>query len=249
MLKELIKACYFIPSPTINLAAKKNIEKIKKLISVDRPLILNVGCGERFIGGERLKGYRIINTDIIEFSDVELISDAHFLPFRDESFDLVICQAVLEHTRKPWLVVNEIYRVLKKEGVVYVEVPFLQGFHASPTDYYRFTLQGIEEILSVFEKIDSDLCVGSSSALSWILREYLTGIFSFANENSLIYKINYFFWSWLTFPIKYFDFILARKAFSYKIASGVYFIGKKVGREKKMDKRSRWVCLPNQKTR
>lgn len=226
-MKNLIKRYYYLPSPTINLAAKKNTEKIKKMISIDKPLILNIGCGERFIGGENLKEFRIINLDIIKLPGVDLISDAHYLPFEDNSFDLAICQAVLEHTKRPWMVVNEIYRVLKDGGIAYVEVPFLQGFHASPTDYYRFTLHGVEELLSAFKKIESGLCVGPSSALSWILREYLAAIFSFSDESSFLYKINYFFWSWLTFPIKYFDFILARKPFSHKIASGLYYIGMK----------------------
>ena len=36
------------------------------------------------------------------------------------------------------------FRVLKPGGYIYSEVPFLQGFHADPDDYQRYTLQGLK---------------------------------------------------------------------------------------------------------
>ncbi len=229
MIKSLLRKLYFVPSPTLNLSAKSNMIKIKNLVK-DRknPIILNLGCGERFIGREILeKSYKILNLDIYPFPGVEIIADAHKLPFKNETFDVVICQAVLEHTKAPWLVVDEIFRILKKEGIVYAEIPFLQGFHPSPTDFYRFTIQGAEQLFCGFEKLDLDVCVGPSSTLSWILREYICGILSFFSEKRLLRGIGYFISSWITFPIKYFDFFFFRRPLAHRISSGIYFIGKK----------------------
>lgn len=49
-------------------------------------------------------------------------ADAHKLPFKDESFDLVICTEVLEHVINPQGVIAEIKRVLKKDGIAIIEM-------------------------------------------------------------------------------------------------------------------------------
>jgi len=46
-----------------------------------------------------------------------------YLPFEDETFDLVTCTHVLEHLHKPDIAVRELRRVCKKGGVVYIETP------------------------------------------------------------------------------------------------------------------------------
>lgn len=229
MIKRILKKLYFVPRATINLSAKKNIKRVSEMMRNRKNIIiLNLGCGERFIGGESLKEYfRLINLDIYKFPEVDIIADAHLLPFKDNSFDAIISQAVLEHTEDPWVVANEIYRILKNKGIVYVEVPFLQGFHPSPSDYYRFTIQGLEKLFSKFEKIDLNVCVGPSSTLSWILREYLTGVMSFFSGSKFLLSLGSFISGWITFPIKYLDFLFAKKSLSHKIASGLYFLGEK----------------------
>lgn len=46
-----------------------------------------------------------------------LVADAHKLPFRNKSFDLVICYETIEHVVNPVKVLQEIKRVLKKDGL------------------------------------------------------------------------------------------------------------------------------------
>lgn len=48
---------------------------------------------------------------------------AENLPFRDSFFDLIILQDVLEHVENRELLVNEIYRVLKRNGMIYISTP------------------------------------------------------------------------------------------------------------------------------
>lgn len=54
---------------------------------------------------------------------VPLRGDAFKLPFRDESFDIVFHQGLLEHFRNPKDILKENYRVLKSGGFVIVDVP------------------------------------------------------------------------------------------------------------------------------
>ncbi|MFQ5510751.1 MAG: class I SAM-dependent methyltransferase [Candidatus Krumholzibacteriia bacterium] len=53
--------------------------------------------------------------------------DALRLPFRDESFDVVFHQGLLEHFRRPGDLLDENVRVLKKNGILLVDVP--QRYH------------------------------------------------------------------------------------------------------------------------
>ena len=51
------------------------------------------------------------------------------LPFADESFDFVICNQVLEHTKEIFWIVSEVHRVLRVGGHVAVGVPNLASLH------------------------------------------------------------------------------------------------------------------------
>ena len=83
-----------------------------------------------------------INLEIEATPNVDVLGDGHRLPFKDAVFDAVISEAVLEHVKDPNRVVSEMHRVLKPGGYVCAAVPFLQGFHASPHDYQRYTVPG-----------------------------------------------------------------------------------------------------------
>lgn len=61
------------------------------------------------------------------------------LPFDDCTFDTIILSDVLEHIPEPPALFNEIYRLLKKEGKLILNVPFFYCLHECPHDYYRYT--------------------------------------------------------------------------------------------------------------
>ena len=50
----------------------------------------------------------------------DIVGDVMALPMGDEEFDSVICLAVLEHLPRPWIAVQEMYRVLKPQGRVLI---------------------------------------------------------------------------------------------------------------------------------
>jgi SAM-dependent methyltransferase len=195
--------------------------KVSTLIQELGPsaLVLDLGSGT-----QRRAGH-IVNLEIEPMSNVNVVGDGHELPFKDEVFDAVILEAVLEHVREPKVVVSEVHRVLKYGGWVYAGVPFIQGYHASPEDYQRYTVQGLENLFSNFQRIESGACVGATSALHWIFREYIGILFSFGSV--WLYKGLSLVVGWLTFPLVYLDAILKYNKNAYAIASAVFFIGKK----------------------
>jgi ubiquinone/menaquinone biosynthesis C-methylase UbiE len=71
--------------------------------------------------------------NILAGDSVSLVSDAHRLPFQDNSIESQIYQAVLEHVQYPRRVIDEATRVLKPGSYLYLEFSFLQGFHSEAT--------------------------------------------------------------------------------------------------------------------
>ena len=51
--------------------------------------------------------------------EIQVVADAHKLPFDNESFDFITSYEVLEHVKDPDLVLSEINRVLKSSGKCY----------------------------------------------------------------------------------------------------------------------------------
>ena len=88
--------------------------------------------------------------DYIDFHD-----DIHDLHFACDEFDIVVCEAVLEHVTDPPRAIEELRRVLKPGGEIWVVVPFNQPYHPSPGDYWRVTPDGLRLWMKGFSEIAS----------------------------------------------------------------------------------------------
>lgn len=219
------------PGATLNSAAGANMARLNGLLrGVPAARLLNLGSGTRFLGADRLdpalRG-RMVNLDLSACRGVHVVADAHALPFAAAAFDGIVCQAVLEHTRRPADVVGEMRRVLRPAGLVYAEVPFLQGYHPSPRDYHRFTPEGLAELFAGFERLDAGVAAGPSSSLSWMLRDYLAGLLTWFTPGSRWRTPAVVAAAWMTFPLKYLDVLLSRRPGAAAMASGLYFLGRR----------------------
>lgn len=205
------------PSPSLNVNRSRLLQLVQHA-SANGP-VLDLGSGARRLGE------RVINFDLDLFVNVDVIGSAGALPFVDAGFDLVICQAVLEHVRDPHGVVAEIGRVLSGSGCVYAEIPFLQGYHADPHDYQRYTQAGIEALFGDFAAIETGVCVGPASALGWVLIE----LAALLVPTQLAKKGVRFTVGWLAAAMKQCDRVLARRPDAHRIAAGLFFLGRKKG--------------------
>lgn len=113
-------------------------------------IILDVGGGPRQMD---FSGY--VNLDIYKHEFVTIVGDAHYLPLRNNSIDFCVCQAVIEHLQKPWIASEEMYKVVKQGGYVYVDSAFLQTYHGYPHHYFNTTKQGLEILFQKFQKVRS----------------------------------------------------------------------------------------------
>lgn len=72
---------------------------------------------------EKIHGKGYITADI-ESPLAKVKMDIHQIPFEQNTFDVVLCNHVLEHVRDDIKAMNEIYRVLKPGGFAILQVPF-----------------------------------------------------------------------------------------------------------------------------
>ena len=67
-----------------------------------------------------------------------VLDDPYTLPFANESIDMVITSSCFEHSDMFWLVYLEVLRVLKPNGLFYLNAPSAGNFHRFPVDCWRF---------------------------------------------------------------------------------------------------------------
>lgn len=217
------------PMPTLNSIPADTLTEIKEHIFTPGGHVLNVGAGDGNGCGKRLwenlpvNDTEITNVDIGTGDNVDIVADAAALPFKDGSFDAVVTQAVLEHVENAPKVVSEICRVLKADGIVYSETPFLQGVHADPHDYNRFTLNGLEFLFADFDKIDSGVSVGPWCSFVWLVRDGLSSCFRWQP----LYYVSRFALSWILAPFRYLDYLPNFGAARERLASEYYYLGRK----------------------
>jgi SAM-dependent methyltransferase len=107
--------------------------------------LLNAGCGDRDISPwlASLGIADVANYDIASSLPGAVIGPLEAMPFADASFDTILCNAVLEHVEKVDEVVAELARVLRPGGHAVIAVPFLQPYHECPSDFRRYTRDGL----------------------------------------------------------------------------------------------------------
>lgn len=77
---------------------------------------INLGCGDKIIP-------EFINVDKRRLEGVDIVADASWLPFENDSIDLIYASHMLEHFRDTNKILTHWYKKLKKGGVLRLGVP------------------------------------------------------------------------------------------------------------------------------
>lgn len=210
-----------------NLKARANYERMAQLLFKrgGNPLVLVIGgsiVGKGMHAILSQPTIRFIESDVSFGGKVSLICDAHDIPFADHSFDAVILQSVLQYVAEPRRCVDEVHRVLKPDGFVYVEMPFIQQ-SLGRYDFQRVSHLGLRRLLNRFEEIDSGFVGGPGMALAWSIQYFLFSFF-----RSRLIRLGIRLWARLAlFWLKWFDYFLVDQPGALDAASGFYFLGKR----------------------
>jgi SAM-dependent methyltransferase len=187
------------------------------------PRVLIVGGGERWEGLDQFLSLaptaEILNSDVFPGPFVHVITDAHQLCFADESFDMVILQAVIEHLIDPPEAVEQVWRVLKNDGLVLADTPFLQAVHMGAYDFTRYTPLGQRALFKRFEEIDVGISAGPMSVMRWSIEHSLRSVFRSTYPAILVRP--------LTIPLGWIDQFSSTNRYALDACSGSYFIGRK----------------------
>jgi SAM-dependent methyltransferase len=183
--------------------------------------LLVIGGGEVGSGVQAMYDdpeVQVIGTDIYRSPHSTLIADGHRLPFADQSVDGVWIQAVLEHVLDPQQVVAEIHRVLRPDGLVFADTPFMQQVHEGAYDFTRFTLSGHRWLFRHFELIDAGTSGGAGLATIWSVR-YLARATTGSGPLGTLLQLAF---CWLRFIDRW-----AGPRDTADAASAVYFYGRR----------------------
>jgi SAM-dependent methyltransferase len=109
--------------------------------------VLDVGCGTKPyepLFSPFAASY--IGVDPVENPHAELRGSVEALPVEDGSFDVVLCNQVLEHCDDPARAVRELRRATAARGRVLASTHGVMPYHPSPKDYWRWTHAGLEKL-------------------------------------------------------------------------------------------------------
>jgi SAM-dependent methyltransferase len=216
MKKEYGAAGTFLSrlSPTVHY----NLENCWKQVCEhkENPYILSVG------GGPKREHPVLINLNIGTFRNVDIVGDAHKLPIKSGVLDGIVCNAVLEHCKRPWDVASEFRKALRPGGYLFAETPFLQPVHAYPADYFRFTVDGLRSLFCDFHELEAGVIIGPTTMLTVLIRKYMELIM----PGRIIKKLVRLTFGAIAFPLNRLDLILRKKKGIETLAGRVYFLGK-----------------------
>ncbi|MFQ5942222.1 MAG: methyltransferase domain-containing protein [Anaerolineales bacterium] len=182
---------------------------------------LNVGSGESDLHPG------VFNIDLELSEQTNCLGDALRLPFGSSAFQLVLSQETMEHIADPFQAVREMGRVLKPDGVLYLQVPFVLGYHPDPEDYWRFTHTGVQRLIEQAglrcERVEPALAAGTGAHR--ILVEFLAGVAARLVPRAYLPVKGAM--AIVFYPMKWMDGWLGTGSQRDRIAGGYFGIGRK----------------------
>ena len=127
--------------------------EIREYASSANGNILDFGCGSKpyetaFSICESYTGLDVAQSGHNHAnSRIDVLYDGKTLPFSNKTFDKVVCFEVFEHIKDPGASLEEVARVLKYGGELFISVPFIYGEHEIPFDFQRWTSFGLTRLL------------------------------------------------------------------------------------------------------
>lgn len=137
---------FFDPSKLEHSSVRDSIMSVQGFL---RNSVLDLGSGEQpYAQIVKAQAAQYVGVDVT-VSDVkkpDVCGDSLLLPFKDASFDTILCTQVLEHVRNPFDLFQQASRVLKDDGYLILTAPQAWPLHEEPYDFFRYTKYGLAEL-------------------------------------------------------------------------------------------------------
>ena len=144
-------------------------------------VILDLASGRepsywRILGFKDSQTIRLVSVDCNPAVRPMVVADlTRPLPFKDEVADGAIVASFLYIVPDPLALLKEVQRVIKSGGWLLITAPLVFPYTPEPTDYWRFTKEGLQLLLrnSCFEQIDIHSAGGRFSSVAYLLSPFL----------------------------------------------------------------------------
>lgn len=126
-----------------------NLE-IRKSVKNVNGVVIDLGGGEKpsYERFWQIKSEKFIRVDINEEAKPDVVADLNNpLPFSDNFADAIFLFNVIYILGNPGKTLFEINRILKPGGKLFITSPFIFNEAKEPSDYWRFTSEGLEKLL------------------------------------------------------------------------------------------------------
>lgn len=138
-MKELYEAARTFDDPILHIGSKASV--------------LDKGYRWR----KMFDGKKMIGVDLEEGDNVDAVYDItkNISKLRKltgiKQFKTIICPHILEHVQNPFVASDNITKLLATGGRLFVTVPWVQGFHEFPDDYWRISFSGLKQLFPTFD--------------------------------------------------------------------------------------------------
>jgi uncharacterized protein YbaR (Trm112 family) len=183
--------------------------------------ILDVGAGNLVLNLPN-----VIRMDVTLTPYIDVVGDAHALPFLPETFDFIFSLAVFEHLRQPFIAAQEIYNALRNGGYAYHECNFVFAYHGYPHHYFNASEQGLEQVFASYDKLRTGVAPYQmpSLAIRMLLLSYLRDMGP--SDNPDLHALRSLLRNVLDQPLGTYDGLFSEEA-ALRTAAGVFFFGRK----------------------
>ncbi|MEM7221616.1 MAG: hypothetical protein AAF495_01470 [Pseudomonadota bacterium] len=161
---ELERICARLEGPVCQVGARAQTLDTKKLNWRQR------FAGKGFIGADLEAGENV--DAVFDVCDqLPVIQTALAPALAGRQLGAIVCSHLMEHLRRPWVAAGNIESLLPPGGLAFIQVPWVQGFHAFPDDFWRMSLSGLLELFPGLELVDAFYSGGSSDVAYRVWRD------------------------------------------------------------------------------
>lgn len=211
----------------IGLSRWNRARKISSLMKGKTGKVLDIGCGRGHMLSELRK--RKWDVEGIEYSEkssvfarkvlnlpIKICPDMNYSNYPDNYFDVITLWHCLEHIQDPKVLLATIQKILKKDGLLLIEVPSFSSWQAklsrgkwfhldAPRHFYHFSRKSLLKILKsnnfkVCEQSTFSLEYGPFGMIQSLLNifssrsNFIFTLFKNKHANHLVKKEKSFFW-------------------------------------------------------
>lgn len=178
------------------------VKYLNKNLDKNRNRVLDFGAGEGKLLGNLLKNnidafgvdvnhtnnkIKYSNNHLVKSNRLKIITEEEKLPFKDQYFDIVISNMVFEHVFNIEFALEEISRVLKNNGIVYLRFPSYEIIREGHTGIPLSHRVKNKKVLEAYMYLAYTLGFGINRNLHGDKKEWVHHMMDYL-ENKTIYR-------------------------------------------------------------